>query len=75
MKELTLSFKKVKYAGEYFPDSKKVFIYLKNIYNIEDFYSTLEHEVLHSVLADLNIPIKKEHALIKALCWIDFYIA
>lgn len=74
MKEIVISFKKTKHAGEYFPNSKKIFIYLRNVYNMDDFLSTWEHEVLHSLLDDLNIPIKKEHKLINRVCWVDFYI-
>jgi len=74
MTELAFSFKKKGCAGEFYSDKDKILIYLHNIYNIYDLYNTIEHEYLHVAMDKLKIPIRKEHKLINAMNWLDFYI-
>ena len=53
---------------------KQVKINLKYIESIDHLIQVIEHEMLHKILWDFSIAIKKEHKMINRLQWIDYLI-
>ena len=49
-------------------------INLKYIESIEHLIAVIEHEILHKILWDFSIPIRKEHKMIDRLQWADYFI-
>ena len=47
---------------------------LKYVESIEHLISVIEHEILHKILWDFSIPIRKEHKLIDKIQWADYLI-
>ena len=58
------------YSGRY----SQVKINLKYVESIEHLISVIEHEILHKILWDFSIPIRKEHKLIDKIQWADYLI-
>ena len=53
---------------------KQVKINLKYIESIDHLIQVIEHEMLHKILWDFSIPIRKEHKMIDRLQWADYFI-
>ena len=53
---------------------KQVKINLKYIESIEHLIAVIEHEMLHKILWDFSIAIRKEHKMIDRLQWADYLI-
>ena len=53
---------------------KQVKINLKYIESIDHLIQVIEHEMLHKILWDFSIAIKKEHKLIDAIQWANYLI-
>ena len=53
---------------------KQVKINLKYIESIDHLIQVIEHEMLHKILWDFSIAIKKEHKMINRLQWADYLI-
>ena len=53
---------------------RQVKINLKYIESIEHLIAVIEHEMLHKILWDFSIAIKKEHKVIDRLQWTDYLI-
>lgn len=58
--------------GEYYPRSKKIFIYLRYCSNIGEILTTLEHEVLHHILFPFKLNDQEEHYIMHRLLWEKF---
>jgi len=52
----------------------RIRINLKYVESVEHLCEVIEHEVLHKALADLYIPIGKEHKLIHSLQWATYIL-
>ena len=53
---------------------RQVKINLKYIESIEHLIAVIEHEVLHKILWEFSIAIKKEHKMINRVQWTDYLI-
>ena len=53
---------------------KQVKINLKYIESIDHLIQVIEHEMLHKILWDFSIAIKKEHKLIDTIQWANYLI-
>ena len=53
---------------------RQVKINLKYIESIDHLIQVIEHEILHKILWDFSIAIKKEHKMINRLQWTDYLI-
>ena len=52
----------------------QVKINLKYIESIDHLIDVIEHEILHKVLWEFSIPIRKEHKIIDRIHWADYLI-
>ena len=53
---------------------KQVKINLKYIESIEHLIAVIEHEMIHKILWEFSIPIRKEHKLIDKIQWAEYNI-
>ena len=76
LKEIEFRFKfgRAKELAAYSDRLKQVKINLKYIESIDHLIQVIEHEMLHKILWDFSIPIRKEHKMIDRLQWADYFI-
>ena len=62
--------------GNYFNDTERVVIYLKNHESLDDLYKTIQHELIHHAIAKckVNIDEDQEEKVIFAIAWADEYL-
>ena len=54
--------------------NSKGILVLKYIESIDHLIQVIEHEILHKILWDFSIAIKKEHKMINRLQWTEYLI-
>ena len=76
MKELEFRYRfgRAKELAAYSDKLRQVKINLKYIESIEHLIAVIEHEILHKILWDFSIQIRKEHKMIDKLQWADYFI-
>ena len=76
LKELEFRFRfgRAKELAAYSDKYRQVKINLRYIESIEHLIAVIEHEILHKILWDFSIPIRKEHKMIDRLQWADYLI-
>ena len=72
--ETILKFGRAREIAAYSHKLNRIRINLKYVESVEHLYEVIEHEVLHKTLADLYLPIGKEHNLIHSLQWATYMI-
>jgi len=72
--EFKYRFGRAKELAAYSDKLRQVKINLKYIESIEHLIAVIEHEILHKILWDFSIPIRKEHKMIDKLQWADYFI-
>ena len=72
--EFRLKFGNAKELAAYSGKLRQVRINLKYIESIDHLIQVIEHEMLHKILWDFSIAIKKEHKMINRLQWTDYLI-
>ena len=60
--------------GIYYPESKRIVIYLDRHECFEDILSTIQHELIHAAIEDQNLDEDQEEKLIYALSWANYHI-
>ena len=60
--------------GIYYPESKRIIIYLDRHECFEDILSTIQHELIHAAIEDQNLDEDQEEKLIYALSWANYHI-
>ena len=60
--------------GIYYPESKRIVIYLDRHECLEDILSTIQHELIHAAIEDQNLDEDQEEKLIYALSWANYHI-
>jgi hypothetical protein len=60
--------------GIYYPESKRIVIYLDRHECFEDILSTIQHELIHVAIEDQNLDEDQEEKLIYALSWANYHI-
>ena len=60
--------------GIYYPESKRIVIYLDRHECLEDILSTIHHELIHAAVEDQNLDDDQEEKLIYAMAWADYHI-
>ena len=76
LKELEFRFRfgRAEELAAYSDKYRQVKINLKYVESIEHLISVIEHEILHKILWDFSIQIRKEHKMIDKLQWADYFI-
>ena len=72
--EFRYKFGRAQELAAYSDRLKQVKINLKYIESIEHLIAVIEHEMLHKILWDFSIAIRKEHKMIDRLQWADYLI-
>ena len=72
--EFIFKFGKAREVAAYSQKLNQIKINLKYVESIEHLISVIEHEILHKILWDFSIPIRKEHKLIDKIQWADYLI-
>tara|TARA_B100000470_G_C19770438_1_gene382707 strand:- start:1197 stop:1448 length:252 start_codon:yes stop_codon:yes gene_type:complete len=72
--EFRLKFGNAKELAAYSGKLRQVRINLKYIESVEHLIQVIEHEMLHKILWDFSIAIKKEHKLIDTIQWANYLI-
>jgi hypothetical protein len=60
--------------GIYYPESKRIVIYLDRHECLEDILSTIQHELIHAAIEDQNLDEDQEEKLIYAMSWANYHI-
>ena len=60
--------------GIYYPESKRIIIYLDRHECFEDILSTIQHELIHAAIEDQNLDEDQEEKLIYAMSWANYHI-
>lgn len=60
--------------GIYYPESKRIVIYLDRHECFEDILSTIQHELIHAAIEDQNLDEDQEEKLIYAMSWANYHI-
>ena len=60
--------------GIYFPENRRIVIYLDRHECFEDILSTIQHELIHAAIEDQNLDEDQEEKLIYALSWANYHI-
>jgi len=60
--------------GIFYPESKRIVIYLDRHECFEDILSTIQHELIHAAIEDQNLDEDQEEKLIYALSWANYHI-
>ena len=60
--------------GIYYPESKRIVIYLDRHECFEDILSTIQHELIHAAIEDQNLDEDQEEKLIYAISWANYHI-
>ena len=60
--------------GIYYPESKRIIIYLDRHECFEDILSTIQHELIHYAIEDEHLDEDQEEKLIYALSWANYHI-
>ena len=62
--------------GIYYPESKRIIIYLDRHECFEDILSTIQHELIHYAIDELNITLDEdqEEKMIYALSWAEYHM-
>lgn len=60
--------------GIYYPESKRIVIYLDRHECLEDILSTIQHELIHAAVEDQNLDDDQEEKLIYAMAWAEYHI-
>ena len=58
--------------GIYYPESKRIVIYLDRHECLEDILSTIQHELIHVAIEDENLDEDQEEKLIYAMSWANY---
>jgi len=63
-------------SGVYYTESERIIIFLNNHESIEDFYKTIQHELIHSAIEKCgeSMDEDQEENLIFNIQWIDFIL-
>ena len=72
--EFRYRFGRAKELAAYSDKYRQVKINLRYIESIEHLIAVIEHEILHKILWDFSIAIRKEHKMIDRLQWADYLI-
>ena len=72
--EFRFRFGKAKEVAAYSQQLNVIKINLKYVESVSHLYEIIEHEVLHKVLWELDIPIRREHKMIDKMLWADYEI-
>ena len=72
--EFRFRFGRAKELAAYSDKLRQVKINLRYIESIEHLIAVIEHEILHKILWDFSIAIRKEHKMIDRLQWADYLI-
>jgi hypothetical protein len=62
--------------GIYYPESKRIVIYLDRHECLDDIFSTIQHECIHYAIhtCEENLDEDQEEKLIYQLSWAEYYI-
>ncbi len=62
--------------GNYFHETERIIVYLKNHESLDDLYKTIQHELIHHAIAKCNITIDEdqEERAIFAMAWAEEYL-
>ena len=76
LKELEFRFRfgRAKELAAYSDKLRQVKINLKYVESIEHLIAVIEHEMIHKILWEFSIPIRKEHKLIDKIQWAEYNI-
>ena len=58
--------------GIYYPESKRIVIYLDRHECFEDILSTIQHELIHVAIQSENLDEDQEEKLIYAMSWANY---
>ena len=72
--EFMYRFGRAKELAAYSDKLRQVKINLKYIESIEHLIAVIEHEILHKILWEFSIPVRKEHKLIDKVQWAVYNI-
>ena len=72
--EFIFKFGKAREVAAYSQKLNQIKINLRYVESVNHLYEIIEHEVLHKVLWELDIPIRREHKLIDKILWSDYDI-
>ena len=62
--------------GIYYSETHRAIIYLNNHESLDDIYCTIQHEVIHHIVRNMeNIDELQEESLIFRMAWAEFSIS